>query len=176
MRKTGGNLIFTFCLISITFFLMAGEISTTVHWLINALVLVVSSGVMFGLLSNSSSVIKDSLVSMPCNNSARCSSPLSRYMAMLVSQKAYRSIPFIAHPLLSRQAIFLPLHRAANLFGIQFFALLQFARSTRQVLPLCFRGNMYGHKSNQMILTKIIKKHGWFNDTVFQVQCPTTQP
>jgi hypothetical protein len=32
-----GNLIFTFCLISITFFLMAGEISTTVHWLINAL-------------------------------------------------------------------------------------------------------------------------------------------
>lgn len=158
-----GNLIFTFCLISITFFLMVGEISTTVHYLINAFVWVVSSDVMFGLLSNSSSVIKESLVSIPCNNSARCSSPLNRYIAMLVSQKACRSIPFIAHALLSCQAIFFPLHCAANLLGIQFLSLLQFARCIRQVLPLCLRRNVNSHITLSFIFSKIIKKSGWLH-------------
>jgi hypothetical protein len=158
-----GSLIFIFCLISITFFLITEEISTTVHWLINAFVLALSSDVMLGLLSSSSSVMKESLASIPCNNSAKCSSPLSRYMAMLVSQKACKSIPFIAHSFLSSKAVFFPFHRAANFFGIQFLSLFQFARSACQVLLLCFRSDVYGHNHIQFYGIKILKNYGWFN-------------
>lgn len=65
--------------------------------------------------------------------------------SLLVSQRACRSIPFIAHSFLGLQAIFFPLHRAAKFFGIQFFSLLQFARSIYQVLTLCFRRDVNGH-------------------------------
>jgi len=140
-----GNFSFTFCLMSITFLLMAGEMSTTVHWPIKAFVFMTSSGVMPGLLSNSSSVMKDTFVSIPCNNSAKCLSPLSRYMAMLVSQKACRSIPFIAHTFLRHQTIFFPLHRAAKLFSVQLFSLLQLAHSNGQLLPFCLRVNVDSH-------------------------------
>lgn len=57
-----------------------------------------------------------------------------------------RSIPFIAHSFLGCQAIFFPLHRAAKFFGIQFFPLLQFARSIYQILTLCFRRDVNGHR------------------------------
>jgi hypothetical protein len=140
-----GRFILLFCLISIVFFLMTGDISTTVHWLINALVLVASVAVMLGLLNSSYSLINDNLTSTPWSSSAISLSPLKRYIAILVSQTACKSIPFIAHSFLCCQAVFGPPYSSAKLVRIKSLALFQLFTGSYQLSTRALSFNANNH-------------------------------